>query len=292
MGVSIWRKPVIDPKELPLSEEIKLISIDGYPHAGNDVFECTGMEHGEKIKFFLKVSRQLDSDIRNEVKILEVLKNTNIPVPQVIDSNIEYSFPFIATLSIEGERLSTILYAFEKKERLVKSLNYMPVFGASLSKIHQLDIKWEQVKKRKFHELPSKEFYEKYELIEAYSWLKENEPINKDLTFIHGDHHYANLLWCNGELKAVLDWELCGLGWKEFDIAWACILRPSQNFMKSAEEQEAFLEGYRSRGSYDRNSFNYCKVLIYSYFYEIGLKIKDQEYTEEVRKEIMKEIRG
>ncbi|MBU5439614.1 aminoglycoside phosphotransferase family protein [Tissierella sp. MSJ-40] len=286
MGIKKWREPIIDSFLIPLSKDIKLLSVDGYPHAGNDVFQCSGIKNGELINFYLKVSRQIGADIENEIEAINKLSNSNILVPQIIDSNIKYKYPFIATLEVQGKRLSNILSIYEENEILDQSLHYMPKFGENLGKIHSLDLSWDNVKPRKFHFHPDDEYLKKFNLIKAGDWLAENEPLAKTMTFIHGDHHYANILWKDGNISSVLDWELCGVGWKEFDIAWALILRPLQRFMKTRVEREAFLEGYNKYGSYDKKALNYCTVLIYMHFYSIGKVAKDNEYTEFVLKEI------
>lgn len=288
MGTTKWREPIVDPFLIPLAKDIKLISVDGFPHAGNDVFECNGMKDGVTIKFYLKVARQMGADIRNEVKILELLSNSDISVPRIIDSNLNYDYPYIATLEVKGERLSTILSTYEGSEVLNNSLKYMNQFGGSLAKIHSLEIIWDNVKPRKFHFHPDNQFLGKHNLIEVGKWLIENEPTKKQITFIHGDHHYANLLWKDNKVSAVIDWELCGMGWKEFDIAWSMILRPSQKFMKSIQEQEAFLQGYGQYNSFDRKALNYCRVLVYLYFYDIGKRTKDNVYADFVLKEIQR----
>lgn len=286
MGVAKWREPIIEPFSIPLSNNIKLLSIDGYPHAGNDVFECKGTKDGQPIKFYLKVARQLGADIENEINALSILNNLNIPVPKVIDNNVNFQHPFIVTSEVDGERLSTILYRYDEEEIPIKSLESMPKFGESLAKIHLLNLDWNYVKPRKVHFIPDIEYLKRYDLKEIGKWLIENEPAEKKITFIHGDHHYANILWKDGNISAVLDWELCGRGWKEFDIAWALIVRPSQRFMKTKEEQEEFLDGYGRYSSFDRKALNYCMVLIYLHFYGIGKASNDDAYTDFVLKEI------
>ena len=88
--------------------------------------------------------------------------------------------------------------------------------------------------------------------------------------FCHGDFHYANILWKDGHMSAILDFELSGWGNREFDIAWALILRPGQKFLNTEEELSLFLDGYLSAGTCSLNAVRYYMVLIYAYFYRIG----------------------
>ena len=60
------------------------------------------------------------------------------------------------------------------------------------------------------------------------------------------------ILWNNKKISAVLDWELSGIGNKEFDIAWAIINRPSQKFLKTDKGRElAHRYGYTSQHAVD-----------------------------------------
>lgn len=67
-----------------------------------------------------------------------------------------------------------------------------------------------------------------------------------------------------------MDFELSGWGNKEFDIAWALILRPGQKFMNTDKEILLFRDGYLSVGNCNWDYVKYYMVLIYSYFYRIG----------------------
>ena len=46
-------------------------------------------------------------------------------------------------------------------------------------------------------------------------YLQENNIQKDGSTFIHGDFHYANVLWKQNDISGVLDWEYSGRGFKE-----------------------------------------------------------------------------
>lgn len=264
MSIPKWREPIINPFALDLSP-LKLIEIRGYPHAGNDVFECLNQE-GDA--FYLKIARQQDSYFQNEVQILHNLQSSSIPIPKLLVYQIETPPFYLATKGIKGARLSEIKI----------DSPYLYKFGESLGKIHQLHLNADPAPNRRFHKYLKPNVIEEYQLTPYQQWLEKHVPTSKEQTFIHGDHHYANLLWDNHQLVGVLDWEFSGIGWKEFDLAWAIILRPSQQFLKTAEEQQSFLNGYTHHSHYDTETFNWCKVLIYLHFYIIGCTSNDAPY--------------
>ncbi|MBG0771132.1 MAG: phosphotransferase, partial [Anaerolineaceae bacterium] len=126
-----------------------------------------------------------------------------------------------------------------------------------------------------------KEFYQDNDLVEAFEYMEGHPPVEISRCFVHGDFHYANILWEDGKISAILDYELAGLGIKEFDIAWACFLRPGQKFLDTRGEVECFLDGYRSNSSFAREAFIYYYLLIAGWFYKVGKN--EPGYPEKVR---------
>ena len=62
----------------------------------------------------------------------------------------------------------------------------------------------------------------------------------------------------------MIDWEFAGMGWREYDLAWA--LRARTVFLNTPEEREALLNGYRSHASFDGHVLRWCEVLNYLHF--------------------------
>ncbi len=56
----------------------------------------------------------------------------------------------------------------------------------------------------------------------AIRWLRRNPPPPAErITFIHGDYRHGNFLANDqGEIRAILDWEMCHLGDPLEDVAW------------------------------------------------------------------------
>lgn len=260
-----WRD-TIDPFSLPF-HSFRLSKVLGYPHAGNDVFYVDGIWFQKEVKAFIKVQRQTSADVANEI---EIIKQLHFPfVPRILDHSIDEPC-FIVTEEMPGERLSVILSSNEKNE----SLGYLFEFGAALSEFHRLTIDCHPVKDRKFFHIPDKAYFEQNGLGFLDDYLRNNCPRKADLCFVHGDCHYANVLWNGGHISAILDYELSGIGIKEFDIAWACLLRPGQRFLNSKEEIDLFLRGYSNNGTFDYSSFAFYYALAGSYFYSIGKREK------------------
>lgn len=273
-----WRD-TCDPFSLPF-KDFKLLEILGYPHAGNDVFYAKGVYNNEEVNVFIKVARHIDANIKNEIEVLDKINLKQKPI--VIDTDNE---KYLVTLEIEGERLSIILNNNLNNE----SLNYMEEYGKMLGQIHKINGNFKKVKDRRFFHIPNKEKLEEENLLDVYNYLIKNKPSEINEVFVHGDFHYANILWRDNHISAILDFELSGIGNKEFDIAWSIIRRPGQKFMKTVEEINLFLKGYSLLNSYNFEYLKYYMILIYSYFYYVGYD--DEEYKNYVIDFLKKSIR-
>ncbi|OGR95456.1 MAG: hypothetical protein A2016_06160 [Elusimicrobia bacterium GWF2_62_30] len=246
------------------------------------MFACSGSQHDREIDFYLKISRHCDADLSNEAAILVEMRRFGLPVPRVYSQGEHKGAAYLALAAMPGERLSALLSGGSSRhyrERLPELLFGM---GRMLGHIHSLPLLWRPVKLRRQHGLPklSGENPLFKELQPVLKWLEGHIPERSKSVFVHGDYHYANVLWENEEISAVLDWELCGAGWREFDLAWATILRPSQQFLKTEKEVEAFLGGYRKAAQYDAEALRWCRKLGYCHFLNNKGTWRKKEYQE------------
>lgn len=265
-----WRE-TIDPQMISF-QRFRLGRILGYPHAGNDVFHIEGEWDGAPCRAFLKVARQIGANVANEAAILSLPGLLHMP------ELLEWSPgppAWLLTREARGERLSTIL----GENRGMESLRYMEPYGRALARLHALPFDCAPVAHRRFFDAPAPECLNAFGLACVGEWLEAHGPVGASRCFVHGDFHYANLLWHGGALSCILDWELSGLGVREFDMAWAVFLRPGQRFLKTADERERFLSGYASLQPFSRAAFNHYLVQIAAHFYAMG----DEAYRGDVR---------
>ena len=267
-----WRE-TIDPFSLKFNR-FELSRVLGYPHAGNDVFYVEGLAVGRTVRAFLKVERHSGADVANEVRILRQLDFSFVPA--IIDFNLDAP-RYLLTEEKPGERLSVLVGENEALE----SRRYLAQYGEALAAFHRLHLDCDPVKDRKFFHVGPQAYFEQNDLLDVYSFLMAYPPKPSEPCFVHGDFHYANVLWEGEQISAVLDYELSGLGNREFDIAWACFLRPGQKFLDTWAEVDLFLEGYSRGNTFDFDAFIYNYVLIASWFYASGGD--DPGYQQKVR---------
>ena len=224
----------------------------------------------------MKVARSKAANLKNEVEIIQKINLKG--APKVLEFKAD---KFVITKEIKGRKLSTIV----GKNKDLKSLDYIDIWGEQLSAIHQIKGDFNEVRDRKFFHIPSIDYFRDNNIAFVYDYLITNAHTSTNKCFTHGDFHHANILWRGHKIVGILDFEYSGMGIKEFDIAWAIIRRPHQKFMKTEEEVNKFLEGYSRLGTYDIDSVRYYMLVIYSYFYTIGTDEEYKRYVYEYLKE-------
>ncbi len=254
-----WRETA-DPFSIAIPD-FQLSAVLGYPHAGNDVFHVEGLYRGAPCRAFLKVSRQPGADLPREARLLQTLPLPCLP-PLLGWSAGEPAW--LLTEELSGARLSVIL----GDNAGLPSLDYLPAYGRALAAIHRLEVDAPPVADRRFFHLPPRDVAETWGLQRELAWLEAQPAAGESRCFVHGDFHYANLLWQDGRLTATLDWELAGLGSREFDLAWAVFRRPGQRFLTSLQEIEVFLRGYGQ--PFNRAAFWRYYVQIALWFFPMG----------------------
>lgn len=264
-------------------KNIKLKKIISYPPAGNDVVEAIVDIKNKEENVYIKFERSKMANFETEYKHLKLLSDINI-FPKVIEFGSVNDKKYIILEKIEGNRLSDIF----KQDRKDKE-TYLKEYGKTLSQIHNIQNRgFDKAFQRPINEVPknyknSDEFSGK-----IIKYLEENKIEKDNKTFIHGDFHYANVLFKNQKVNGIIDLEYSGLGFKEQDIAWALILRPGQKFMDNIDDINLFLEGYRSKSNFEYDKFKWCYINGSIHFYLMNYE--NEEYKQKIRKLIEKII--
>lgn len=64
----------------------------------------------------------------------------------------------------------------------------------------------------------------------ALDWLESNMPVERPTALSWGDARIGNILFHDGEVQAVLDWEMLSLGGHEMDLGWWLFLDSFHSF--------------------------------------------------------------
>lgn len=175
-------------------------------------------------------------DVGREHRVIAALQDTSVPVPPVVgrcDDEALIGQPFFVMEYVDGhvlhdaemvERHLPVVHRRVAAERLVDVLAQLHAVdpeGVGLGELGRREgylqrqlrrwsTQWEQSRTR---ELPVIE--------RVHQRLVEQAPDQGPATIVHGDFRFGNCLTTEeGEIAAVLDWELCTLGDPLADLGW------------------------------------------------------------------------
>ncbi len=173
-------------------------------------------------------------DMAREHKIISALRDTAVPVAATLglctDTDVNGA-PFYVMAYVAGPVLhdADVASALTPDERHRLSLDVVDVLAA----LHEVDPdtvglgdlgrkeaylarqlkRWnKQWVATKTHEIPAME--------DTSRLLEEKMPAQIGATIVHGDYRLGNMIVGDGQLKAVLDWELCTLGDPLADVGY------------------------------------------------------------------------
>ncbi len=217
-----------------------LVEADG--HAGLTFnFQITDPVSGEVAEdLFLKVppkgvKRKQNTDVYRQAPLLTALKKCGIPVPDVRwagDDEDWFDVPYVITARSPGRTL--LVWdphpSYERTHAVMEPLWRQT--AVALVDIHKVDWRkelagWEDPRPldvevnrwdRIYGQAPYPEWVtaakEVHDLL--LDTMRDGQPVG----LIHGDYQPGNVLFQNGKLIAILDWELSGIGANLLDIGW------------------------------------------------------------------------
>lgn len=103
---------------------------------------------------------------------------------------------------------------------------------------------------------------------DAYLHMRRNKPRPLRLSLLHGELNSANLIFENGKLNAIIDWELARVGDPREDLGWFRFIDAAggTNFFNSIDHPGGFLGYYNQLTGFDVSpeELNYFQVFGYS----------------------------
>lgn len=98
----------------------------------------------------------------------------------------------------------------------------------------------------------------------AIRWLKNNCPVAPRVSIVHGDYRTGNFLEKDGNITAILDWELVHLGDPHEDLGWASLpmYMGGSKYIGRLCEPEWFYERYGEMAGFEvsMKSVNYYRA--------------------------------
>ena len=199
-------------------------------------------------------------DVAREARIMQALRPTGVPVPRVLGVRHDSSAtPWVLMEHVDGQVVDTMVagQALPPAQRV----SVGAAMARTLARVHDVDVdhaglgdlasraayaprqlrrwsrQWQAARTR---ELP--------ELDQLTARLGAAVPEQREVRLVHGDFHVKNVITRDGEVVAVLDWELSTLGDPLADVGTLLAYWPHAGEMAAADlTSVSTLPGYPSR---------------------------------------------
>jgi aminoglycoside phosphotransferase (APT) family kinase protein len=181
-------------------------------------------------------------DVGREYRIIDALGPTPVPVPEAYANCVDESVigaPFYVMEFVDGIVLNDVRSAQQLDEAARHRVN-LSVVDAQVA-LHAVDV--DQVglgdlaRRDDYIGRQLRRWYRQYEaqqtddlpgITRMYELLTEKMPEQRESTIVHGDLRSGNcVVDADGEVRAVLDWELCTLGDPLADIGYLLATSPA-----------------------------------------------------------------
>lgn len=177
------------------------------------------------------------ADVARQGRIMEALASSAVPVPRILASSTDPVIegrPFVLMEAVEGDLLESALKTMTPHEVLRAAFDTIDLIadvppaatGIGDDEITQpVDEvrRWTALRERAPIELVSR-------APELEARLAASNPATGRVRLVHGDYHPGNLVFQDGIVVAVLDWEIAHLGVTPSDKASLCMLAVRQRF--------------------------------------------------------------
>lgn len=230
------------------------------------VFLIKAMLDGKEIECFLKILKLFHH--HNEIDIL-IRKYDFTPGLIEYDTHQRY---------IVYEKATGKGYLYTSNDKRAEVIRSSAI---ALHKIHH--IKFDKPSVRSRSRDSSIELAEKSklyqcmpEIVEYINGYTENTD---DYCFTHGDYHMMNLMFNDeGTVTDVIDWEYCGLYYKEYDLAYATV--PRMDLYDNIDDVKLFLNSYEE--PFDKERFLYFYYIMACITFNKKDRCSDEDYVKVV----------
>ena len=172
------------------------------------------------------------ADIPRQGRIMQALHRQGLPVPAVIAMSAEPavdSRPFVLMERMPGERVEVAITRLADPLPLaraaidvLKALQAVPLDQTGIAGEPALGLegelsRWAWLMERAPAELTGG-------APELAARLAASLPATKPAVMVHGDYHFGNMLFLDGRVTAVLDWEIAEHGYPLIDVCCLCVI--------------------------------------------------------------------
>ena len=189
--------------------------------------------------------RPISNDVmRREMRVLDALAETDVPHPKFFtgctDETVMNGAVFYLMEPVNGFNASMGLPALHAGDAKIRHAMGLSIAdgAAALGRVDYLEVGLDDLGRpegflerqvpRWLSELESYSRFDGYGGAEipgvdaVAAWLDKNRPASWSAGIMHGDYHFANVLYRydGPQLAAIVDWEMCTIGDPLLDLGW------------------------------------------------------------------------
>jgi aminoglycoside phosphotransferase (APT) family kinase protein len=166
------------------------------------------------------------ADIPRQARLIDALHRRGLPVPAVLctsDRPVVDGRPFYLLEAVDGERVEQVIGTVPNEGiaapavEALKQLQRVPVAESGIGDETPATLdyeigRWTWLMDRAPAELTG-------DAPAVAALLRASPPAERPPVLVHGDYHYGNMLFRDGRVVAVLDWEIAQIGQPLLDLA-------------------------------------------------------------------------
>lgn len=166
------------------------------------------------------------ADIPRQGRLMKALSEAGLPAPSIIamsDQPVVDGRPFVLMGAIQGDRIEKVVGTVSD-ERLARSavdvlvqLHALPPQKTGIGDEEPMPLEGEMMRWAWLMERAPEELTRRAPKLGGL--LAERKPKSEVPTLVHGDYHYGNMLFQDGRVVGILDWEIAQLGQPLLDLA-------------------------------------------------------------------------
>jgi aminoglycoside phosphotransferase (APT) family kinase protein len=226
------------------------------------------------------------ADIPRQGRLLASLHRAGLPVPAVLamsDRPVVDGRPFYLLEAVEGERIEQVVGRVPDRDvaaaavQALRQMQAVPPAETGIGDEAPATLageltRWAWLMERAPTELTAK-------APRLAELLRETVPAERSPVLVHADFHYGNMLFREGRVVAVLDWEIAQIGQPLLDLACLSVVaRSSESFEAGVPGGGAVVVADRELlelyGGADPAEFNwYLALTFYKYAAILGYNL-------------------
>jgi aminoglycoside phosphotransferase (APT) family kinase protein len=166
------------------------------------------------------------ADIPRQGRLMKALSEAGLPAPPILAMSQEPVIdgrPFVLMAKIDGDRIESIVGTVPDQQlassavEVLKALHALPLERTGIGDEEPQPLEAELMRWGWLMERAPAELTQRAPQLGGR--LAETRPAPEEPTLVHGDYHYGNMLFREGRVVGILDWEIAQIGQPLLDLA-------------------------------------------------------------------------